>query len=108
MIKFCIDKVDGTDTVPAVVKQSRPDPGQPDEESEQVPDAIPTEAYVEHKGKLHLIDKDIREERLESADLYYCEDKETFPSVCAGIGLDKSLWNTYYDFVHTQFMMGEL
>ena len=48
-------------------------------------------------------------ERLEKVDgVYFVQDGESFKQVCNAIGLDRSLWERYYDFVHQEYMCGEL
>ena len=139
MISYLIDRVDGTDETPRVVKKSRPMPAgaqgpeklieKPAEDgendlavklSESTVASVPDEKgdgdtdgqYVTWRGQRILIDASVREERLDSLDdvdgLYHCENGDTFKSVCMAIGLDKSLWPRYYDFVHQEYMGGEL
>ena len=139
MISYLIDKVDGTDVSPRVVKKSRSIPagagGKAEDDSEVAgkgdnsPAAklseltvasVPAEKededtngqYISWKDQRILIDASVREERLERLEkvdgVYFVQDGESFKQVCNAIGLDRSLWERYYDFVHQEYMCGEL
>ena len=66
----------------------------------------------EKKIQRLLVDDSVREQRLEALaeidGVYYCEDNENFKTVCAHLGLDKAQWKAYYDFVHMEYMCGEV
>ena len=47
-------------------------------------------------------------ERLYMHDGFYTSHGDTFKDVCSGIGLDKAQWKMYYDWVHEDFMRGEI
>jgi hypothetical protein len=56
----------------------------------------------------HLVNPEAMKERLYMHDGFYTSHGDTFKDVCSGIGLDKAQWKMYYDWVHEDFMRGEI
>ena len=130
MIKYCIDKVDGTDVTPKIVKKNRAPPAgaAKDDDNANATDApsanTPTtpvncddadadKDYVLYNGDRIMTNVTIREQRLEELEqvngVYFCDDNDTFIDVCENVlAEDKQLWPAYYQFNHTEFMNGHM
>ena len=112
MVKYCIDKIDGTSDCPITRKQSRDEPLQledrpdaavliDDENSESV-------ATIVHNGIEYKCDPQIRADLEDDDNVYITQDNDKFADVCKGIGLNHAQWKAYYQWIHQNYMMGSL
>ena len=126
MIKYCIDKVDGTDVTPKIVKKSRAPPAGADwEKATDTPvadepntpvkcdDTDADKDYVSFNGDRIMINATIREQRLEELEringIYFCDEDDTFIDVCEKVlAEDKQLWPAYLKMNATEYMNGPL
>lgn len=116
MISWCIDYEAGQVPGAIVTKRGRNESKEQSISSMNVkrPDSFTDSTQVGNESTLvkddtsYLVDSTVMKARLYLHDGYYTSHGDTFKDVCSAIGIDKAQWRMYYDWVHENFMRGEL
>eukprot|EP01043_Picozoa_sp_COSAG02_P038053 COSAG02_NODE_2904_length_7775_cov_45.519802_3_plen_295_part_00 len=119
MIKWNIDREAGSLCGPQVTKTSHPkssssssnvstNNAQASNRPEPYGHSGGDSSLREKDGTFYVVDSSICEQYLAEHDAYYTSHDDSFKDVCAATRLHKSQWPLYYQWVHENFMRGEL